>query len=56
MIPLDEFMFFLLSPLGGIDGLTLLIFIVLMAMLFLSVRPGAARRDSKRRNHARRVR
>ncbi len=57
MNPIDEFMFWLLSPLGGIDGWTLLLIISLVFILFWLVRhPGDDREDAKRRNQARRIR
>lgn len=57
MNPIDEFMFWLMSPLGGIDGWTLLLIISLFAILFWIARhSGDDREDAKRRNQARRIR
>lgn len=53
---MDEFMFWLLAPLQGIDGLTLLIFIVLFGTLMWAGKGESPRRDSKRRNQAHRIR
>lgn len=50
---MDDFMFRLLAPLQGLNGLALAAFILLMFALFYLANEGS-RRDSKRRNHARR--
>lgn len=53
---MEEFMIQLLAPLQGMDGLALLALVLLLFALFYCVRPSAARRDSKRRNQAHRIR
>ena len=53
---MDEFMFWLVGNLRGIDGLTILIVVVLFLALHLAVKADAPRRDSKRRNQAHRLR
>jgi hypothetical protein len=53
---MEEFMFWLVGNLRGIDGLTILILAVAFFALHLAIKADAPRRDSKRRNQARRVR
>lgn len=50
---MEEFMIWLLGPLQGMDGLTLLIIILLFGVLMYAA--DAPRRNSKRRNQAHRI-
>ena len=53
---MDEFMFWLVGHLRGIDGLTIAIVTVGIIALHLVVKAEAPRRDSRRRNQAHRLR